>query len=192
VRVLGEVWASDLKFIADSLLAAEEEDGLERFEGRIDTKKIGAFGHSTGGGSVIQFCAIDERCKAVLGMDPYMEPVAEEVIESGLQVPVLGMFSEGRQERNDNVDYFKLIADNSSGEVIHFEIIGTGHFDFSDLPGVSPLAPVIGLKGKISGERVVALVNDYTLAFFAWGFEGVGSALLEGEVEGYPEVVWDK
>lgn len=190
VRILGQVWAGDLSFIADSLLAAKAEDGLEAFSGKIDPERVGAFGHSTGGGAVIQFCGADARCKITLAMDPYMEPVASAVLEDGLEVPLMAMFSEGRQDRDDNLDYFARLKENSSGEVIQFEILGTRHFDFSDLPGVSPLAPVLGLKGKIDGDRVVALIKDYTLAFFDRTFKGVGSELLEGEVEAYPEVVW--
>ncbi|HRQ24429.1 MAG TPA: hypothetical protein PLF42_13455, partial [Anaerolineales bacterium] len=48
-----------------------------------------------GGGAAIQFCGTDMRCKAVLGMDPFMRPVSAEVIRGGVSQPSFFMFSQG-------------------------------------------------------------------------------------------------
>ena len=45
-------------------------------------------------------------------------------------------------------------------------IDGTGHYDFSDLPLLSPLAPQLGLKGPINGRLVTTIIKDYLLSFF--------------------------
>jgi len=58
-------------------------------------------------------------------------------------------------------------------------IAGTKHYDFADLPLLSPLAPQLGLKGPINGKRVVAIVNDYLLSFFESTLNGKTTTLFE-------------
>ncbi len=57
-------------------------------------------------------------------------------------------------------------------------IDGTTHYDFSDLPLLSPLAPQLGLKGPINGKRVTPIVNDYLLSFFEMTLQGKASDLF--------------
>jgi hypothetical protein len=58
-------------------------------------------------------------------------------------------------------------------------IEGTAHYDFSDLPLLSPLAPQLGLKGPIAGKRVTTIVNDYLLSFFDSTLKGRSASLLK-------------
>ena len=104
-----------------------------------------------------------------------------------LDAPVLAMFSESWGDRQD---LFNQLRSNSNGEFIQVMIEETAHYDFSDLPGLSPLAYTFGLKGKIPGDRVVALIKDYTLGFFGEKLSGVESNLLQGPSAEYPEVIW--
>ena len=67
-------------------------------------------------------------------------------------------------------------------------IQGTTHYDFSDLPLLSPLAPKLGLKGPINGKRVTAIVNDYLLSFFDRTLKGVPTDLFQGQIQKYNEV----
>jgi hypothetical protein len=60
-------------------------------------------------------------------------------------------------------------------------IAGTGHYDYSDLPLLSPLTRLFGAKGPINGRLVARIVNEYTLAFFDTYLRERPSALLEGE-----------
>jgi hypothetical protein len=69
--------------------------------------------------------------------------------------------------------------------------LGAKHYDFSDLPALSPLAPWMGLKGPISGKRVQRLINDYTLAFFNLHFKNQATDLLDGPNEAYPDLRWE-
>ena len=103
----------------------------------------------------------------------------------------MGMFSEGRSFRSgDNIDQFSQLQNNSSGEIYRFEIKDTGHFDFSDLPAFSPLAPAFGLKGPLRGERALEIITDYTLGFFGHYFKEDGRGLLDRNLDAYPEVIW--
>src|SRR3990172_12786396 len=111
------------------------------------------------------FCGKDPRCKAVLGMDPWMRPVSAEVISGGVRQPAFFMFSEqwaqdvgNRNKNNLLLDQFLPNNSDSRGVI---EILGTAHLDFSDLPLLSPIAPLLGLKGPLNGERVIEIVDAY-------------------------------
>jgi pimeloyl-ACP methyl ester carboxylesterase len=193
VRQLGDQWAGDLSFLLDTLLDPVLIDELSMFSGRLDPEKVGIFGHSTGGGAAIEFCVRDQRCEAVLGMDPYMEPVSLEVINEGIDKPLMAMFSEAWNNReDDNQTNFDKLKGNSSDTVFEFTIIGTTHYDFSDLPGLSPLAHAAGLKGSIPGKQVVRLISDYSLAFFTEELLDNKNPLVDDLISKYPEVLWSR
>jgi hypothetical protein len=71
-------------------------------------------------------------------------------------------------------------------------IDGTAHYDFSDVPLLSPLAPRLGLKGPINGRRVTTIVNDYLLSFFDATLEGTPTNLFEEQDQKYNEVRFSK
>ncbi|MBC8496198.1 MAG: hypothetical protein ISS57_06660 [Anaerolineales bacterium] len=56
------------------------------------------------------------------------------------------------------------------------------------MPVFSSLAHAIGLKGPLNGQRVLKIINDYTLAFFGQHLRGEISTLLDGPASAYPEV----
>jgi predicted dienelactone hydrolase len=192
-RKLVEQWAGDLGFALDFL----EERSLapeSPFHGSLDLSRIGVYGHSTGGGAAIQFCGTDLRCKAVLGMDPFMRPVSLEVLEGGLSQPAFFMFS---QRWADDVDsqnnrLFQDFVANAPGTVGVISIDGTTHYDFSDLPLLSPLASRLGLKGPISGKRITAIINDYLLSFFDGTLKGLPMDLFGEQNQKYNEVKLSK
>jgi hypothetical protein len=70
-------------------------------------------------------------------------------------------------------------------------ILGTRHHDFSDLPLLSPLAPLMGLKGPIKGERVVKIINDYLVAFFDQTLKDIPAPLPFEPSAMYPDLRWE-
>ena len=181
-------WAGDLGYALD-YLTDQNNDLSSLFYGSLDLSRIGVYGHSTGGGAAIQFCGTDQRCKALLGQDPFMRPVSAEVLESGVSQPSFFMFSEvwaddtdSRNNRLFNPFYARSVETHGA-----LFIAGTGHFDFFDIPLLSPLAPQLGLKGPINGKRVTVIINDYLLSFFDMTLRGIPTALFENQSP-YPEV----
>lgn len=179
-RKLASQWAGDLGFALD-FLDGQNENAESPFYRSLDLSRVGVYGHSTGGGAAIQFCGTDSRCKALLGMDPFMRPVSYEVLENGVVQPSFFMFSQvwadEKDSRNNRLfDSFHGRLKNALG-VVYIE--GTSHYDFSDLPLLSPLAPQLGLKGPINGKRVTAILDDYLLSFFDAALKGKSSDLLE-------------
>jgi predicted dienelactone hydrolase len=180
-RKLVNQWAGDLSFVLNQLEDSKSETGAF-FNPHVDFSRIGVYGHSTGGGAAIQFCGIDSRCKAVLGMDPFMRPVSEEVLASGVSQPSFFMFSQGWVDdvASINNKLFHQFIPNAADNFGVIEITGTKHYDFSDLPLLSPIAPQLGLKGPLNGKRVIVIVNSYLLDFFEMTLNGISSKLFEG------------
>ncbi|MFN8411857.1 MAG: dienelactone hydrolase family protein [Anaerolineales bacterium] len=188
-RKLVNQWAGDMSFVLDQLNSPESEAG-SFFKSHLDFSRIGVYGHSTGGGAAIQFCGTDPRCKAVLGMDPFMRPVSAEVIANGVSQPSFFMFSQFWVDDTNSINnkLFNQFYPNTSDNFGVIEITGTKHYDFSDLPLLSPIAPQLGLKGPLNGKRVTEIVNSYLLNFFEMTLNGKTLTLFNGNFSDYPEV----
>jgi len=172
-RKLALQWAGDISFAIDFLEKESITDGGSFFT-MLDMENIGVFGHSTGAGAAIQFCGKDARCKAVLGMDPFMTPVSEQVLDNGITQPAFFMFSQAWVDDVDSINNrrFSQFMQNVDPSTRTIGIQGTRHYDFSDLPMLSPIAPQLGLKGPLNGERVVEIVNNYLIDFFSLTLKG--------------------
>jgi predicted dienelactone hydrolase len=185
---LADQWAGDMAQALDSL-TLRNSDTRSPFYEKLDLDRIGVYGHSTGGGAAIQFCGTDARCKALLGQDPFMRPVSTEVLKNGVTQPSFFIFSQEWADlvdsRNNKLfDPFYARCARTYGALF---IEGTAHYDFSDLPLLSPLAPQLGLKGPINGKRVTGIVNDYLLSFFDMTLKGIPTNLFDPPSP-YPEV----
>ncbi len=187
-RRLGDQWAGDLAYALDTLTSLDQGGEGDLFTNRLDLENIGVMGHSTGGGAAIEFCQHDPRCASVLTMDPYLKPVSEQTLETGLAVPALHLFSE-RWSSGENQQAFSRFATQAANNTWTGSIAGTAHYDFTDLPLLTPLASMIGLKGPIPGPRVVEIINAYTLAFFDFTLKGQASALIPGLSTPYVELI---
>jgi predicted dienelactone hydrolase len=188
-RMLANQWAGDMSFVLDQFQSQTDEAG-DFFKGKLDLERVGVYGHSTGGGAAIQFCGTHPRCKAVLGMDPFMRPVSAKVLENGLTQPAFFMFSQSWADLTDsrNNQLFRAFYSNAKGGLGAVRIEGTKHYDFSDLPLLSPIAPMLGLKGPLNGTRVTEIVNAYLVDFFELTLNGKPSALFDGGFDDFEEV----
>lgn len=187
-KLVGQ-WAGDMSFVLDQFQSLNK-DSSSIFFNKLDMNRVGVYGHSTGGGAAIQFCGIDTRCKSVLGMDPFMRPVSAEVIESGVSQPSFFMFSEAWSQVTDsrNNKLFNQFYPNVSEGKGVITISGTRHYDFSDLPLLSPITAQLGLKGPLDGKRVTQIVNSYLLDFFEMTLNNKSSDLFDGSFDDFSEV----
>lgn len=189
IRILVAQWSADIGYTLNAL-EKMNTDPADPLNGLLNLDKIGIFGHSTGGGATIQFCGADSRCKAGLTYDAFMRPVSMEILENGTPQPFLYLFSElWPSERNTFLfeGYYNHVS--PSNRVI--TILGADHFDFTDLPALSPLAPQLGLKGPIPGAQVQKILIDFTLAFFDLALKEKPTPLLDGPLPEYPETRFD-
>ena len=186
---LVDQWAGDLAYALD-FMTEQNSASSSPFFNKLDSERVGAYGHSTGGGAAIQFCGTDPRCQALLGQDPFMRPVSTEVLESGVTQPAFFLFSQVWADDKDSLNnrQFRPFYANSENAVGAVAIDGTTHYDFSDLPLLSPLASQLGLKGPINGKRVTSIINDYLLSFFEMTLADQNAGLFDSQIQKYSEV----
>jgi predicted dienelactone hydrolase len=184
------VWAADISFLLDHLELLDAGHIDSPFEGRLDLDRVGVYGHSTGGGAAVQVCWLDSRCRAGLGMDAWVEPVSDQAVEDGLDQPFMFMNSETWSD-SENRDRLGQIYAGLKEDGYLVTVLGTSHYDFADLPLLSPAAEALGLKGPIEGRRMLGIVREYGLAFFDHHLRGQENVLLDGPSADYPEVVFE-
>jgi predicted dienelactone hydrolase len=166
-------YAADLRFVLDVL---GDTFGLGMGD-RIDLERVGIFGHSTGGGAAVEACFTDERCDAVLGFDPWVEPVDPYAISSGLRQPFLAVRSDPwLGEDNDEV-LFELHESGSAPSTI-VALRGANHYDFVALSQISPLTRFLGFTGSIPAPIARVAIGDSLVAFFDAHLKGVDFELL--------------
>ena len=184
---LVQVWADDIGFVLDELTVWNEEDGGD-FNGRLDLSQVGVFGHSTGGGATVQFCGQDERCQAGVGLDAWVVPVSDEIVHVGLNQPFLFL-------RADKWDFDDNSENHAIAEKLHAEasetsylatVDGANHYDFTDIPLLSPLTPQLNLSSDMDSAYTVGMMNAMTSAFFRQELQDAGELVLGAMV--YPEM----
>lgn len=179
-------WTQDLSYVTDQLENMNTAPG-GMFEGKIDLERIGALGHSTGGGAALMFCAVDDRCDTVFGMDPALVTLDDALIASGYPKPFFVVFSEVWADGLDQTNLRLLLANaKSAHESVYIE--GTAHFDFSDLPAATPLATALGLRGPINGDLVLDIIKQLTVSHFDQAFKGNSADWLASLIGTFPEV----
>ena len=189
--ILGQSWVGDLVFTMDQVEQLQSGEIPTIFQGHLDTTRIGMFGHSTGGGAVLQTCWQDERCKAVVGEDPWLAPYDRAMPASGLNLPSLNMFSENWL-KEPNLTLVNQLWGNQPPGAQRMTILGTQHYDFSDISLYSPLGATLGLKGPIKADREINLFNDFLVGFFDQHLVNTDSTLLEDAVQEYSEVIFEQ
>jgi hypothetical protein len=172
-----EVFAGDIVTILDRLDEGEEGP-FGAVAGVVDLTRVGVYGHGMGGGAAIQVCLTEERCDAVLGMDPWVEPLSVRTLRISATKPALFMRSDGwRDTPNDSL--LRGIAGRGEAVTYWMGIEGVGHNDFTVAPFFSPFGNQLGLKGPIPAGRLTPILHNYLVGFFDVFLLGTGSAPLD-------------
>jgi predicted dienelactone hydrolase len=158
---LVETYADDLRHVLDVL---EATSGLGMGD-RIDLDRIGIFGHSTGGGAAVAACFADERCDAVLGFDPWVEPVDPYAISSGLAQPFLALRSDPWLDYDNDEVLFELHEAGRAPSTI-IALRGSSHSDFVALSQISPLTRFLGFTGSIPAPIARFAIGNSLVSFF--------------------------
>lgn len=135
------------------------------FADRIDKEKVGAMGHSTGGGAVVSLAITDPRIKAVLGLDAWVEPIEADILENGLDIPSAFLRSEQWETGPNNV-FLKRLFDNTSVKPNIYQVQGGNHQDFSMLYMYLPITRILGTTGNLDPLENAELQQSYVLTFF--------------------------
>lgn len=172
------------------------------FSGRLDLAHVGAFGHSFGGIAAAHACQKDQRIRACLNQDGAvaMQPYFPDARGWGMDQPFMLIERAQRMEppsdqelaqmklTRERVNEIRKRLDANRDRVLR----GTGkgayrvvlqrsvttHTDFTDLQVLG--APTS--DERKTRERIMAVVRDYTRAFFDRRLKGMRSPLLDAKV----------
>ncbi len=87
-----DTWAQDVRFVIDMLPVLNAQDQYHILTGRIDSSRLGVFGHSMGGGTMTKVCSLDKRVLAGVNLDG---PVFDKHLHEGFKTPFMFMFADG-------------------------------------------------------------------------------------------------
>lgn len=177
IEELVDVFSQDIVTVANSLEAGPNGPFGALAES-VDLTRLGVYGNETGGGAAVQFCLEDERCDAVLGLDPWVEPIPDRVLAISAVRPALYMRSDDwRGTENDAI--LRGIAERSTSTSYWIGVEGSAETDFVGMPLLSPLGARFGWKGPIPAGRIIPIIDRYLVGFFDVYLLGTGSAALD-------------
>lgn len=180
-------FADDIVSILDGLEAGASGPFFQ-LAPEPDLTRVGVFGHSAGGGAAVRVCIDDDRCKAVLGLDAWVNPIPDRVVARELAQPSMFLRSDDwRGTPNDG--RLRGLAERSPSVSYWMDVVGARHNDFVLMPLLSPVTDRLGLTGPIPAERVIPIVDTYLTAFFQRYLLGYGGTALDERTP--PEVTLD-
>jgi len=167
-------WVEDTRAAVDRIAALARAGSGDRFSGKLDLTRLGAFGHSMGGITSAAYCARDPRCRASLNLDG--SPQYGDLIDRPGGRPFLMVYA-ARPGRIGVSDLIYGKSDSAWRAVID----GALHLNFGDFQyrqGVQRFTPVLG---PIAAERSTEIVHRLVREWFDQWLLGKPSPLLGGE-----------
>lgn len=170
-----EIRTGDLNFVLDTALA-KSADGEEGAFARIDSDKIGVFGHSLGGAASAELGRTREDVDAVIVLEGTMlgEYARAELTDGAFvyddtpyPVPLLDANSRMQYDAaEEDGNYVNLSVVENAADAREVVFNDAAHMNFCDLPLVSPpLAALFG-TGEVDARECIENVNGMTLEFF--------------------------
>ncbi|MFH2040559.1 MAG: hypothetical protein ABIJ65_14095 [Chloroflexota bacterium] len=172
------IWTDDTSFLMDELEKIQAGDMENPLAGKLDMTRIGILGQSFGGVTAVQVCSVDERCKAGISLDSGLPGG----LNAPLKQPFMFMLNESATY------YLKSNLWAIENTAYGIQVRGSTHFNFTDLALYSPVTRFTGSFGSIDANRMVRIINAYSLAFFNEYLKDEMSPLLDGPSVDYPEV----
>ncbi|MCH7763547.1 MAG: dienelactone hydrolase family protein [Candidatus Marinimicrobia bacterium] len=153
---------ADIKFILDQISITSE------LATQIDFNRIGVIGHSYGGATVIQSAYEDDRIKAVVSLDSWMNPLPDHVLNKGIIQPFLSLGRPywGDSDYPTSPELLEKFMENLDSNSFHFILKDSRHLDFTDVPLFSPISSLLLETGSIPAKRAVMITNEVVLSFF--------------------------
>jgi dienelactone hydrolase len=194
------VRTADARFALDTLERWDLCDPSGLFTGRLDTARVGIWGHSFGGAVAAEVCRLDRRFQAGVDMDGCLfgysaldgveQPLL--VMSSDMSPPTPYELASSTGSRHRYLAFLDQDERNIRRSLNKYggyflSIQGTNHLNYCDSPLYSPFKGLIG-AGSIDVGRSMRIINDYTLAFFRQYLNGRPALLFRSSAPQYPEV----
>lgn len=192
-------WRGDDLFLAGALSSDSPPKAVADIAGRIDMRRLAYGGMSFGGGVAASTCQSDPRCKAVFSLDGVTWDVS--MFDSDLRAPLLLLQSDWLtnplfpyEPRDPDVNPQDLAFEcwASAGErsdIYRYRVLQSAHMGMTDLALIARSPLRVPRYGAIDGDRVIAALNEFTLAFLNASLQG-GKDRFPAQVEAdFPDVV---
>ena len=174
-------WVDDTKLVLDRLPFIPAGSAGARLGARLETGRLGVFGHSMGGVTAGEFCLEDRRCAAGLNLDGI--PQYGSMIERSLGRPFLMVYSArtGRRGASD------AIYRRAAKPYYRVDVRDTLHLDFSDMNFWGGPLRDRGALGKLAPARAAEITRAIVRQYFDQELMKKPSSLLDG-TSVFPEV----
>ncbi|MEI7597214.1 MAG: hypothetical protein WCK02_15810 [Bacteroidota bacterium] len=172
-----KLWTDDTKFFMNYII--EKNSDKNDFFNKIDTSKIGVFGHSFGGAVSGQMCKFDKRIKAGLNLDCFQ---FGNIIDNPIEVPFMLIQSSNYPDWNlANT----IIYENIQSNFYLLSLLNASHFIFSDAAVIPFENQTIAenFLGKVNGRTTMTTINSYILSFFDLYLKNKSNQLLEEKLD---------
>lgn len=154
---INERWAKDFDLVVATLSLWEKSSFLS---GHVDTTKIGAFGHSQGGGAASQALLDNPKVKAGVNLDGAQWG---NMIDTSHSKPFLLLASDWP---SDHPDFNKIAYKNgSSSDFYSGKILDSGHASFMDIPFMLNLS-LLNEAGSIEPQKAIDITGNVVVDFF--------------------------
>lgn len=191
------LWAGDLRFTLDQI-AAWNNDRRSMFFHRLDLTRVGAFGHSFGGGSAILAALDDPRIKAVLNLDgsPFnllagrslSKPLMVIKHNVSPQFAPLPPDEHGKAVQTQvEEELSSLYLKGSPG--LRVDVSEAQHMTFSDMAFLSTWADSgrrYGANDPADGTATIIVIRQFIRAFFDKYLSGPNSQPLNSAYPNSP------
>jgi dienelactone hydrolase len=171
---------------AQGLLVRLDAKPGARMHNALDLGRVALAGHSFGGAAAAEAMRLDQGVRAGINLDGTMYG---RVVDTGLDRPFLLLGFDGHVEHDPTWTLFRT----RSARTTTFEIAGTAHMNFTDLPALfafrSPDEPREFLEiGAIDPRRSTKIQTAFVRAFLDHHLRNKPTPLLDGPSRRYPEV----
>lgn len=191
---------ADVRFVLDELERLDPSGPRHLLAGRLDTSRVGIFGHSFGGAVAAEVCLLDPRFRAGINLDGFIfgnattHPIDKPFLVLSDDTPIPTP-EEVQACRGPGRRHAAFIAQNAQA-IQYFlsqrpgcwlTVRGTAHMNFCDSPLYSPVKRWTR-AGPIRTERAMEIINTYVVAFFQTNVEGNDARPVGALSSRFPEV----
>jgi predicted dienelactone hydrolase len=157
VRDMVERWADDIVDVVNEL-DAWNRAGF--FEGKLDLSRVGAFGHSRGGGPAGEALLNDSRIKAAANIDGVQWG---QVVDTVFQKPFLFLSADWPEEHEDLNQH--AYVNRSTSVFYEGVVLQSGHSNFMDIPFMIPVR-ALSQAGDIDPDLAMEITRRVVTSFF--------------------------
>jgi dienelactone hydrolase len=190
-------WIADAQFALRQAIALNQSFG-DPLSGRMDLNRLGAFGHSYGGGAAMDLCAVDAHVKACISLDGHPDSTLV-VKRPGLHITAYSNYWERfpsehqafvkKNSLNNDSLFSRFVGRNRM--VTQVRIRGATHGSFHDVAIFSDSVQFPDLNRQsdaLEGVRGLRIIGRYVNAFFGLHLKGQTTEILSRPPKEYPEV----